>query len=146
MLADPHPDCHSTVGVHEASRTRNLTGTPMARSPPSWKQSPPRRTTGSRRRPARTHPRSNAGRRIAEAASAAIAAGARLSAIADAEHGQAITRAGRLGLSHREIAAAAHVSHGTIRAILTRMVPRSQTTGAQPRSRLRTVNRGEIAA
>jgi hypothetical protein len=94
----------------------------------------------------------HAGRRVAEAASAAITAGARLSAIADAEHAgelrarqersgdllrqvtraakrkreadseyeQAITRAGRLGLSHREIAAAAHVSHGTIRAILTR--------------------------
>ena len=75
-------------------------------------------------------------RRVAEAASAAIAAGARLSAIADAERAgeqrarqelsadvlrqvtraakkkrdadteyeQAITRAGRLGLSHREIA------------------------------------------
>jgi DNA-binding NarL/FixJ family response regulator len=93
-----------------------------------------------------------AGRRVAEAASAAIAAGARLSAIADAEREgelrarralsgdvlrqvtraarrkreadieceQAITRAGRLGLSHREIAAAAEVSHGTVRAILTR--------------------------
>lgn len=89
---------------------------------------------------------------MAEAASAAIAAGARLSAIADAEregeqrarrelsgdvlgqvtraakrqrdadseYQQAISRAGRLGLSHREIAAAASVSHGTIRAILTR--------------------------
>lgn len=33
---------------------------------------------------------------------------------------QAIARAGRLGLSHREIAAAAEVSHGTVRAILTR--------------------------
>ena len=39
---------------------------------------------------------------------------------ADSEYEQAITRAGRLGLSHREIAAAAQVSHGTIRAILTR--------------------------
>jgi DNA-binding CsgD family transcriptional regulator len=93
-----------------------------------------------------------AGRRVAEAASAAIAAGARLSAIADAErdgelrarqelsagvlrhvtragkrkheadteYEQAITRAGRFGLSHREIAAVAQVSHSTIRAILTR--------------------------
>jgi DNA-binding NarL/FixJ family response regulator len=91
-------------------------------------------------------------RRVAEAASAAIAAGARLSAIADAERAgeqrarqelsadllrqvtraakkkrdadteyeQAITRAGRLGLSYREIANAAEVSRGTIRAILTR--------------------------
>ena len=82
---------------------------------------------------------------VADAASAAITAGARLSAIADAEHDgelrarqelsgevlrqltraakrkhdadteyeHAITRAGRLGLSHREIAAAAQVSHGS---------------------------------
>ena len=96
-----------------------------------------------------------AGRRVAEAASAAIAAGARLSAIADAErdgeqrarqelsadvlrqvtraakrkhdadseYAQAIGRAGRLGLSHREIATAAQVSHGTIRAILARATP-----------------------
>jgi len=94
-------------------------------------------------------------RRVAEAASAAIAAGARLSAIADAErdgelrarqelggdllrvvtrvakrkreadneYEQAIGRAGRLGLSHREIAAAAEVSHGTIRAMLARATP-----------------------
>jgi DNA-directed RNA polymerase specialized sigma24 family protein len=39
---------------------------------------------------------------------------------ADSEYEQAITRAGRLALSQREIAAAAQVSHGTIRAILTR--------------------------
>jgi DNA-directed RNA polymerase specialized sigma24 family protein len=39
---------------------------------------------------------------------------------ADREYEQAIARAGRLGLSHREIAAAAEVSHGTVRAILTR--------------------------
>ena len=39
---------------------------------------------------------------------------------ADPEYEQAIARAGRLGLSHREIATAAEVSHGTIRAILTR--------------------------
>jgi len=93
-----------------------------------------------------------AGRRVAEAAGAAIAAGARLSAIADAERAgeerarrelsgdllrqvsraarrkrdadteyeQAVTRAGRVGLSQREIASAAEVSHGTVRAILTR--------------------------
>ena len=46
-------------------------------------------------------------RHVAEAASA------------DGEYEQAIARAGRLGLSHREIAAAAEVSHGTVRAILT---------------------------
>ena len=39
---------------------------------------------------------------------------------ADPEYEQAIGRAGRLGLSHREIATAASVSHGTIRGILTR--------------------------
>ncbi len=96
-----------------------------------------------------------ADRRVAEAASAAITAGARLSAIADAEregeqrarqelsadvlrqvtraakrkhdadteYEEAISRAGRLGLSHREIATAAQVSHGTIRAILARATP-----------------------
>ena len=93
-----------------------------------------------------------AGRRVAEAASAAIASGARLGALADAEQAgerrarqelsgdvlrqvtraakrkrdadseyeQAVARAARLGLSHREIASAAEVSHGTVRAILAR--------------------------
>ena len=111
-------------------------------------------------------------RRVAEAASAAIAAGARLSAIADAErdgelrarqalsadvlrqvtraakrkrdadteYEQAITRAGRLGLSHREIATAAEVSHGTIRAILTRTTT-ATTTDTQPSSSRRTASR-----
>jgi DNA-binding NarL/FixJ family response regulator len=91
-------------------------------------------------------------RRVAEAASAAIAAGAALGAIAaaeqvgqarargelgpdalkriarasrrrreaDAEYEQEILRGDRLGLSHREIAAAAEVAHGTVRAILAR--------------------------
>jgi DNA-directed RNA polymerase specialized sigma24 family protein len=94
-------------------------------------------------------------RRVAEAASAAIAAGAALGAIAeaertgeqrargalsadllrqvaraakrkrdaDSEYEQAIRRAGRLGLSHREIAGAGEVSHGTVRAILSRATP-----------------------
>ena len=39
---------------------------------------------------------------------------------ADSEYEQAIKRAGRLGLFHREIAGAGEVSHGTIRAIITR--------------------------
>jgi DNA-directed RNA polymerase specialized sigma24 family protein len=105
-----------------------------------------------------------AARRVADAASAAITAGARLSAIADAEHDgelharqdlsgealrqvtraakrkhdadteyeHAITRAGRLGLSHREIAAAAQVSHGTVRAILARATP--SANGDQPQT------------
>ena len=38
----------------------------------------------------------------------------------DSEYEQAIYRAGRLGLSHREIVTAAQLSHGTVRAILTR--------------------------
>ena len=118
-----------------------------------------------------------AAHRVAEAASAAIAAGARLSAIADAEcegelrarqelsadvlrhvtraakrkgeadseYEQAIGRAGRLGLSHREIAAAAQVSHGTVRAILTRgstITDNGQPAEAQPPDS----ERDEIAA
>lgn len=51
-------------------------------------------------------------RRVAEAASAAIAA--------DAEYEQEILRGDRLGLTHREIATAAEVAHGTVRAILAR--------------------------
>src|ERR1035438_575984 len=38
----------------------------------------------------------------------------------DSEYEQAIARAGRIGLSHREIATAAEVLHGTVRAILAR--------------------------
>ena len=51
---------------------------------------------------------------------------------ADSEYEQAVTRAGRLGLSHREIAAAAQVSHGTVRAILTRATP--SANGDQPQT------------
>ena len=43
------------------------------------------------------------------------------------EHHQAIARAMRLGLSTREIATAAGVAHGTVRAIINRL------SGAQPR-------------
>ena len=39
---------------------------------------------------------------------------------ADSEYEQAIARAGRIGLSHRDIATAAEFSHGTVRAILAR--------------------------
>jgi DNA-binding NarL/FixJ family response regulator len=42
---------------------------------------------------------------------------------AETEYEQEILRATRLGLSHREIAAAATVAHGTIRAILARTDP-----------------------
>jgi hypothetical protein len=51
----------------------------MERSRPSWRQSPPPRTTDYARRPAQTHPAST------RPASTAIDGGARLSAIADAE-------------------------------------------------------------
>ena len=102
-------------------------------------------------------------RRVAEAASAAIAAGAALSAIAeaertgelrartalgaevlrqvaraakrkreaDSEYDQTIRRAARLGLSHREIAGAGEVSHGTVRAILARATPTLSATGGE---------------
>jgi DNA-directed RNA polymerase specialized sigma24 family protein len=42
---------------------------------------------------------------------------------ADSDYEQAIKRAGRVGLAHREIAAAGEVSHGTVRAILARAGP-----------------------
>jgi DNA-binding NarL/FixJ family response regulator len=42
------------------------------------------------------------------------------------EHHQAIARAMRLGLSTREIATAAHIAHGTVRAIMSRLA------GVQP--------------
>jgi DNA-binding NarL/FixJ family response regulator len=98
------------------------------------------------------HTTGAAQRRVADAASRAIAAGAALGSIAaaertgelrardalsadvlrqvgraarrkreaDGEYEQAVRRAGRLGLSHREIAVAAEVSHGTVRAMLSR--------------------------
>ena len=47
----------------------------------------------------------------------------RASATPTPKYEHAISRAGGLGLSHREIAAAAEVSHGTVRAILTRATP-----------------------
>jgi DNA-binding NarL/FixJ family response regulator len=91
-------------------------------------------------------------RRVADAASAAIAAGVPLGAIAaveqvgqararhelgsdvlrqveraarrkreaDSEYEQAVVRAARLGLAHREIATAGGVAHGTVRAIIAR--------------------------
>jgi hypothetical protein len=48
----------------------------------------------------------------------------------DTDYDHAIERAARLGLSHRDIATAAHVTHGTIRAVLARTDP--HTTEAQP--------------
>ena len=107
-------------------------------------------------------------RRVAEAASAAIAAGAALGAIAaaeqagharardelgpdalkritratrrrreaDTEYEQEILRGDRLGLTHREIAAAAEVAHGTVRAILARTADRIRAGTARTRGRV----------
>jgi DNA-binding NarL/FixJ family response regulator len=107
-------------------------------------------------------------RRVAEAASAAIAAGSALGAIAaaeqvgqarargelgpdalkrigrasrrrreaDGEYEQEILRGDRLGLTHREIAAAAEVAHGTVRAILAR----TDASVSQPPSAPETVS------
>ena len=47
-----------------------------------------------------------------------------------AEHYRAIARATRLGLPMREIAQAAHVTHGTIRAIINRLASRDAGSGA----------------
>lgn len=46
---------------------------------------------------------------------------ARRSREAQAEYEQTVARAARLGLAHRDIAAAAQIAHGTIRAIITRV-------------------------
>jgi hypothetical protein len=46
----------------------------------------------------------------------------------DTDHDHAIERAARLGLLHREIATAAQVTHGTVRAIVTR----AETNTATP--------------
>ena len=58
----------------------------------------------------------------------------------DGEYEQAIKRAGRLGLSQREVAAAAEVSHGTVRAILARAT--ASANGADPP--LLTANAGGV--
>ena len=101
---------------------------------------------------------------VAEAASAAIAAGAALAAIADAErigqqrareelrpdvlrqiaraarrkreteleYEQAVIRGVRLGLSHRELAGAAQISHGTVRAVIARTETSAAESTAAP--------------
>ena len=47
---------------------------------------------------------------------------------AEHEYEQAVVRAARPGLAHRDVAAAAQVAHGTVRAI----VARTQTVSVQP--------------
>jgi hypothetical protein len=54
---------------------------------------------------------------------------------AELEHHQAIARAMRLGLSTREIAGAAGVTHGTIRAIGIRLSSRASNEDASPQPR-----------
>lgn len=51
---------------------------------------------------------------------------------AQVEHYRAIARATRLGLPMREIAHAAHVTHGTIRAIANRLASRDLTSVEEP--------------
>jgi hypothetical protein len=55
----------------------------------------------------------------------------------EAEHDlhQAIARATRLGLAQRDIATAAQIAHGTVRAILTRTSRATATAPAEPDSR-----------
>jgi hypothetical protein len=67
---------------------------------------------------------------------------------AETEYEQHILRAARLGLSHREIAGAANVAHGTIRAILSRTdhpARRSQTAPPDARSQRHEVIASAVA-
>lgn len=50
---------------------------------------------------------------------------------AEREYEAAVIRAAALGLPHRDIATRAQVAHGTIRAIITRPDPASETTTPQ---------------
>ena len=52
-----------------------------------------------------------------------IARAARRKRETELEYEQAVIRGARLGLGHRELAGAAQVSHGTIRAIIARTDP-----------------------
>jgi hypothetical protein len=58
---------------------------------------------------------------------------------ADSEYEQAVVGAARLGLAHREVAAAARVAHGTVRAILARS---DTTTDAAPPTAVITATNG----
>jgi DNA-binding NarL/FixJ family response regulator len=125
----------------------------MACSHRNWRRSQPRRTYRLRADAGEDLGAADeAQRRVARAATAAIAARVPLSAIAeaeragelrargslradvlrhvaraakrkreaDSEYEEAIKRAARLGLSHREIAGSGEASRGTVRAILSR--------------------------
>jgi hypothetical protein len=54
---------------------------------------------------------------------------------AELEYEEAIVRAGRVGLVHREVAAAAQVAHGTVRAIFARTQAVCGSVPRQPRAR-----------
>ncbi|MGO9976056.1 MAG: hypothetical protein ACLP01_25290 [Solirubrobacteraceae bacterium] len=70
---------------------------------------------------------------------------ARRSREAAAEYEQAIARAARLGLSHRDIAAVAQIAHGTIRAILARTErhPSPDRATARPHDQAGQVDSGD---
>ena len=53
---------------------------------------------------------------------------------AEREYEQAIVRAGRLGVTHREVAAVAQVAHGTVRAIIARTYTASRAHAASTSS------------
>lgn len=55
---------------------------------------------------------------------------------AEHEYEQAVGRACRVGLAHRDVAAAAQVAHGTVRAIVARTNPVSAAESRQPPARL----------
>lgn len=63
---------------------------------------------------------------------------------AEHEYEEAIVRAGRLGLAHRDVSAAAQVAHGTVRAIIARAhgisgqhgASNTDAAGAEPRQQL----------
>ena len=55
---------------------------------------------------------------------------------AEREYEQAVVRACRVGLAHRDVAAAAQVAHGTVRAIVARTNPVSAAESRQPPARL----------
>ena len=54
---------------------------------------------------------------------------------AEHEYEQAVVRAARLGLAHRDVAAAAQVAHGTVRAIVARTRQSPCSPPRQPRQR-----------
>jgi DNA-binding protein HU-beta len=150
------------VSTHHCQRTRSLTNRTGSRMPahtttpdilvPELETIAVAAANRLQREVAGTDHQPELQRAVAHAASAAIAAGLALGAIADAErlghqrardelrpdvlrqitraarrkreteleYEQAVIRGARLGLGHRELAGAAQVTHGTVRAIIAR--------------------------